>query len=103
MKEEKPRKKIRRRVFTETKQTLLVVEPETDLHCSFCGFGESPGMASPLQAARLFNVSTREIYRLIETGDLHSIEFEDRRIFVCLKSPDRNSAAFFLKKAVKAG
>jgi len=40
-------------------------------------------MISPLLAAKLLRVSTREIYRLIETGKIHFIELEDRQMFVC--------------------
>ena len=104
MKRETPRKKIRRKILTETKQILLVLDSERaeHLYCSVCG--EKTEMISPLAAARLFGVSTREIYRSIESGDLHYLEFEDRRIFVCLKSLRRSRLDFsLLSPSVNSG
>jgi len=79
-------KKIRRRVITETKHVALVVDSvaHSDLQCEFCG--EASAMISPLLAAKLSHISTREIYRLIETGKVHFIELADRQMFVCLSS-----------------
>ena len=78
--------KLRRRSLTETRQIALIVDSETEtrLFCPSCG--ESVRMVSPLLAAKLFRISTREIYLLIEAGNSHFVEFEDRQIFVCLKT-----------------
>ena len=81
-------KKIRRRIVSETKQVAVLIDSTTqsDLRCDFCG--ESSVMISPLLAAKLSRISTREIYRLIETGKIHFVEMPapDRQIFVCSKS-----------------
>ena len=94
MKREKPPfVKICRKSVTQTRQIALIVESETesDLFCPSCGEALDR-MVSPLLAAKLFNISTREIYRLIEAGDSHFVEFEDRQIFVCLAAlKNRNS------------
>lgn len=88
MKREKPVAKICRRSITQIRRIALIVEPEAenDLFCPACADGEAAtiGMISPLLAAKLLGVSTREIYRNIEAGDSHFVEFDDRRIFVCL-------------------
>lgn len=89
-----PGVKICRKNITRTRQIALVVESEAEneLFCPSCGGAAAVRMVSPLLAAKLFNVSTREIYRLIEAGDSHFVEFEDRRIFVCLAAlKNRNS------------
>ena len=78
--------KIRRRIISETKQ-IAVVTNSTALNvfpCEICG--ESSNMVTPLIAARFAYVSTREIYRSIESGKTHFVEFSDRQLFVCLKT-----------------
>lgn len=78
-------KKIRRRIISETKQITLVVDSaaESDLLCPSCGEAQ---MVSPLLAAKLLKIGTREIYRLIETDKVHFVEMPDKQIFVCLQS-----------------
>ena len=78
-------KKIRRRIISETKQIALVVDSavQSDFLCEFCGDGK---MVSPLLAAKILKIGTREIYRLIETGKIHFVEMPDKQIFVCLQS-----------------
>lgn len=81
-------KTIRRKIISETKQVAVLVNSaaQNDLWCELCGEGSA--MISPLLAAKLSRTSTREVYRLIETGKVHFIEMPDRQIFVC-------SASFF--------
>ncbi|MBS1794534.1 MAG: hypothetical protein JSS81_11805 [Acidobacteria bacterium] len=79
----KPEKLIRRRVVEERQQLAIVVDSlvEGEYHCPGCG--RAARMLSPLLAARLFNLGTREIYRRIEAGSIHFVELPDRSLFVC--------------------
>lgn len=80
-------KKLRRRIISETKQIAVLVDsaaPQSDLFCELCG--ETSAMISPLSAANLSGISTREIYGLIETGEIHFVETADRQMFVCAVS-----------------
>ena len=80
-------KKIRRRIVSETKQVAVLIDSavQSDLRCDFCGEAK---MVSPLLAAKILKIGTREIYRLIEAGKIHFVEMPapDRQIFVCCKS-----------------
>ena len=82
-------KRIRRRITTQTKQVAFLVDSaaQSDLECEICGAAST--MISPLLAAKLLHISTREVYRLIETGNAHFIETADRQIFVCTFSLQR--------------
>lgn len=76
-------KKIRRKIISETKQFAVLIGPAaaSDILCKLCG--EKSAMISPLLAAKLSRTSTREVYRLIETGKVHFIEMPDSQVFVC--------------------
>ncbi|HRH44124.1 MAG TPA: hypothetical protein PKY82_21005 [Pyrinomonadaceae bacterium] len=78
--------KIRRRIISETKQIAVVTNTTAPnvFPCEICG--ESSNMVTPLVAARFSCLSTREIYRSIESGKTHFVEFSDRQLFVCLKT-----------------
>lgn len=78
--------KIRRRIVTETKQIAAILDSASSevFLCKICG--EPSKMVMPLFAAKLRNISTREIYRAIENGKTHFIELPNREIFVCLKT-----------------
>ena len=52
--------------------------------CKACGQGVQ--FVSAEQAAEACNVSTRTIYRWIESGRAHFIETQERRMFICLDS-----------------
>ena len=77
------RKRIRRRIISQTKQVAILVDsaPQSDVYCEVCG--EASVMISPLLAAKLCKISAREIYRLIESGKIHFVEMADNQIFVC--------------------
>lgn len=66
-------KRIRRRVISETKQIAVLIDSATqsDLQCEICGEAK---MVSPLLAAKILKIGTREIYRLIEIGKIHFVE-----------------------------
>lgn len=76
--------KIRRRIISETKQIAVFTNSNVlnAFPCEICG--ESSNMVTPLVAARFSCLSTREIYRLIESGKTHFVELSDRQLFVCL-------------------
>jgi len=78
--------KIRRRIITETKQIAAIIDSAAPavFSCEICG--ENSKMVTPLIAAKLLKISTREIYQSIENGKTHFIELPDREIFVCLKT-----------------
>ncbi|MDQ4123572.1 MAG: hypothetical protein M3209_19210 [Acidobacteriota bacterium] len=52
-------------------------------------------MIMPQTAAVLYDISTREVYRLVEEGKIHFLETDSKDIFVCsnfgdlIPSPDR--------------
>lgn len=78
--------KIRRRVITETKQIAAILDSAAPaiFSCEICG--ELSKMMTPLFAAKLRKISTREIYQSIENGKTHFIELPNKEIFVCLKT-----------------
>lgn len=78
--------KIRRRIITETKQIAAIIDSAspTVVSCKICG--DDCKMVTPLFAAKLLKISTREVYQLIESGKTHFVELPDRQIFVCLNS-----------------
>lgn len=81
--------KIRRRIITETKQIAAILN-STDaenIPCEICG--DSAKLVTPLVAAKLLRISTREIYRKIESAETHFVELPGREIFVCLNFLDR--------------
>ena len=43
-----------------------------------------PEMLTPEEAARLAGLTSRAIYRLVESGQIHSTETEPGGLFVCL-------------------
>lgn len=52
--------------------------------CAQCN-GEF-SLLSPTAAAELIAVSTREVYRMVESGQVHYVEAPDRELFICLNS-----------------
>lgn len=50
--------------------------------CAECP--DQPEMLTPEEAARLAGLSSRAIYRLVESGQIHSTETEVGSLFVCL-------------------
>lgn len=57
------------------------------LHCPMCG-GERLMLAPPAASA-VAGVSTREMYRLIESGRVHFAEGGGDQLFVCAESLGR--------------
>jgi hypothetical protein len=78
------KRKIRQTVLIETEQISILFDRSKQdfMFCPKCEV-ESV-MLLPEKIAELTNVSIREIYRRIESGEVHFIEKE--RILVCLES-----------------
>ena len=76
-------------ITLEVEETIILRQSEKTL-MDFCPQCQAlVEMTTPQTAAALFNLSEREIFRLIESGRLHFTEAE--RIFVC-----RNSLSVFI-------
>jgi hypothetical protein len=78
--------KRRTEITIETERILVISRRNTSAlaWCSDCG---SRGqMITPEAAAKMVGLSTRAVYRLIETKDLHFIETSDNRLWICLNS-----------------
>lgn len=71
-------------IFVETNRRFVIHQPES-AEPSFC-----PQCAEPMftaeQAAAFFNVSRRDIYRLIDNHAVHFIETDTGYLMVCPKS-----------------
>lgn len=80
------KRKIRRFISVETEQiSFLINRASADFEiCDRCE--KENVMLEPEKIAQVTKIKQREIYRLIETGDLHFIERDDEKIFVCLES-----------------
>jgi hypothetical protein len=68
----------------EYSETIAYTRPDERLEsfCSECN--ECVEMAAPHVAAIVTHSSEREIYRLVETGQVHFVEAD--RVLVCLRS-----------------
>jgi hypothetical protein len=79
-------RKRRLEITVETHEVLVVRQREgaPRTWCSQCR--ERAGLVTVDQAAAAAGVSSRTIYRRVETGALHFSETTDGRLLVCLKS-----------------
>lgn len=75
--------KLKQIVF-EVEERILVRSGEftAPADCPFCG--EIVAMGTPCTAAALYDLSEREIFRLIEAGSIHFTE--TTQVLICLKS-----------------
>lgn len=48
--------------------------------------GEQVQMVTPTEVAQILSTTTRDIYRRIEAGEVHSIEAPDGEVFICAPS-----------------
>jgi len=85
--------KTKRRIEITVEQHRLVVlsrrNRSINTWCETCG--EQVQMVTPDQAAQLWNVSTRTIYRRVEAGRLHFMETEKGLTLICFQSLENNS------------
>jgi hypothetical protein len=75
--------KQRTTISIETKK-MMVVRPAgapIDLWCESCAAIVS--MYLPERAAALSEVASREIYRLVESGELHFVETDAGELLIC--------------------
>ena len=77
---------FRRETFQQTKSlSMRLGGKETATRkCDECG--QSQTMFSPEIIAEQFSPSTREIYRMIEAGEVHYLETDEKQVFVCMNS-----------------
>lgn len=76
-------KKRRTEITIET-ETLVSIRPATTSTTARCPVCEARRlMLTPLAAAQAAGISTRSIYRLVESGTLHASEAPDGQLFVC--------------------
>ena len=74
----------RRIEITVEHQRILLVrrrEPSTHIRCEACA--GRPQMLSSDEAARLLGVSERTIFQRVEARQVHFVETDDGRLYVC--------------------
>ena len=82
--------KVKRKteITLETRRRLIVCLPESEaaeqMFCPLCE-RDAP-LVQAEHAAEIFNVSRREVYRMVEAGRLHFVESADGVLYVCLRS-----------------
>jgi hypothetical protein len=88
----KPVGNTKRRIeITVEKRRLVILSRRNHSINAWCGAcGEQVQMVTPDEAAQLCQVSTRTIYRRIETGRFHFIETENGFSLICLQSLESN-------------
>jgi len=70
----------------EKRQVVIINRPfvSPQKRCDRCT--EPSGLITPDEAAALFDVSTRTIYRWLETGAIHFSETVGEGLLICLSS-----------------
>jgi hypothetical protein len=76
----------RTEITCETSRTVIV-KRSGRLWCQLC-LAETE-MITPETAATMLNISTREIYRWIELGELHFVERPETALLICTTSLSR--------------
>jgi hypothetical protein len=78
------KKRVRRTVLIETEQVSILLDRSNFelTYCAKCGPGFA--MLLPEQISRLTDISVREVYRLVESSELHYVDCG--KVFVCLES-----------------
>jgi hypothetical protein len=80
----KPRRITR---FTVETERLFIFRSRGGARAGWCGgCGAEVELACVAEAARAAGLSEMKLYRLVETGALHSAEDADGRLLVCLNS-----------------
>jgi hypothetical protein len=85
--------KTNRRIeITVEKHRLVVLSRRNHSTAAWCdACGEQVQMVTPDEAAQLCSVSTRTIYRRIETQGVHFMETEKGFSLICLQSLEGNA------------
>ena len=75
------------RITTEAWRERIIIRGRASLALSFCaGCGAVARFVTPETAAAMIHADTREIYRRIESGDLHYVEVNSVALRVCADS-----------------
>ncbi len=71
-------------IFTATNRRLVVRRnnPAHDITCTDCG----TTMVTSENAAKIFGISQRNVFRLVEAGSVHFTEVENGELMICLRS-----------------
>lgn len=74
----------------QQRQVIIINRPfiSSPKRCDQCA--EPSGMITPEEAAALSNVSTRSIYRWLESGSIHFSEPPSRGLLICLRTLAKN-------------
>jgi RNA polymerase sigma factor (sigma-70 family) len=79
-------KKIRTEITIETDRLLIIRRHRTLIHAWCAACSEVVKMTSPEDAARLAQISSRQLYRAVEAGSIHFLETLEGMLLVCLNS-----------------
>jgi hypothetical protein len=81
----------RRTEITIETHSVLAVRRRTGAPAAWCqGCDDLVEMITPDEAAKLSGLSSRAVYRLVETESIHFIETHDGSLLICLKSLHRS-------------
>jgi hypothetical protein len=78
--------KRRTEITIETERVLVISKRNTSALAWCAGCQSQAQMITPDTAARLANMSSRTIYKLIEADELHFTETSDHHIWICITS-----------------
>ena len=81
--------KRRTEITIETERILVISKRCTSALAWCSGCGNRGQMITPEAAAKLANLSSRAIYRLVEAEELHFFETSDKRLWICVNSLQR--------------
>jgi hypothetical protein len=76
--------KRRTEITVETQRLIVLRRHTVNAWCATCG--ERAPSVTPSDAARLLGVSTRDIYRRIEAGEVHFTETTSEELLICSRS-----------------
>ena len=75
-------------IRTETKEILIVRQLSKSAYTDWCGECQKQvNWLSLVETTNKSGLSTREIFRLIEAGEIHFQEMPEGHPFICLNSP----------------
>ncbi len=78
------RRKVRRETVSKTR-TFAILHNSINIESRVCDRCEgSQPMLEPDRVREIYELSEREIFRHIEDGQVHFVEANNKRIFVCL-------------------
>ena len=80
----------RTEIIIETERLLVMSKrPSLDTWCAACGVRVPILTPTEVAQRQTPSTTTRDIYRRIEAGEVHSIEAPDGEVFICARSlPD---------------